>query len=348
MTEKNLQKPQERERERERRDCFIDAAKGLCVLAIIFVHSTFWSGWDYTPLFIKNISLLFDVPMFFFLTGCLLNIKPNIDIIKQISKIIMLFFIPVVVINLLSGHCVLKILVAPLFMSGAVVRILPAVGGSYWFAPVYVIALIYLLIITRNLNKFWQILTIALIPIYYIYSWFGDYSLKGNVFGVPIQMELFYIWLMLFGFLTYKLKTKITWIMLLLIGFISYIAFNHTIDGFFMQSYKFSVVKLPYFLSSFISIGLLMLLKKPICNLNSRFLEFLGNKALYFYLSQGISSSVLMDVAKHIHIHWSIKLLICYALNVSLSLVIGYFLCKISFEYYPKAKAFILNKIKAN
>lgn len=51
------------------RDLYIDYAKGLATLSIIFIHTAFWSGQFYIPAEVRVLSLLFDVPLFFALSG---------------------------------------------------------------------------------------------------------------------------------------------------------------------------------------------------------------------------------------------------------------------------------------
>ncbi len=52
-----------------KRDLYIDFAKGLATLSIIFIHTAFWSGQFYIPSEFRLISLLIDVPIFFALSG---------------------------------------------------------------------------------------------------------------------------------------------------------------------------------------------------------------------------------------------------------------------------------------
>jgi fucose 4-O-acetylase-like acetyltransferase len=47
------------------RDSFIDNARGVAVLSIIFIHTVFWSGYSYVPEWVRTISLFVDVPLFF-------------------------------------------------------------------------------------------------------------------------------------------------------------------------------------------------------------------------------------------------------------------------------------------
>lgn len=52
-----------------KRDLYIDFAKGFATLAIIFIHTVFWSGQFYVPTELRVLSLLIDVPLFFALSG---------------------------------------------------------------------------------------------------------------------------------------------------------------------------------------------------------------------------------------------------------------------------------------
>ena len=52
-----------------KRDLYIDYAKGLATLSIIFIHTAFWSGQFYIKTEFRVLSLLFDVPLFYALSG---------------------------------------------------------------------------------------------------------------------------------------------------------------------------------------------------------------------------------------------------------------------------------------
>ena len=52
-----------------KRDLYIDYAKGLATLSIVFIHTVFWSGQFYVSNEMRIFSLLFDVPIFFALSG---------------------------------------------------------------------------------------------------------------------------------------------------------------------------------------------------------------------------------------------------------------------------------------
>ncbi len=307
------------------RDHFIDCAKGLCILSVVFIHTVFWSG-SYIPVYVKNIALLFDIPVFFFLTGCLMSIKPNFNVFKQMAKIIMLFLTAAIVINFATGYCSLENIMQPIALSEFHIKVMPPISWAYWFVPVYLISVIYVIIIKDFLNKFWQFFILAAIPLYYVYSWFSQHVFTTKIFGVDLQLQLFYIWLMLLGFMTYKMKSKILWIMFIIISVSGLIIMNWQIEGFCLQNYKF-VVHLPYVIASLASLGFIMIFQKCFRN---NFLEFIGNKALYFYLTQAIGGAALFHVVPHIHLHWVFKMLICFGINLTITLLLGYLICLIT------------------
>ena len=51
------------------RDLYIDFAKGLATISIIFIHTAFWSGQLYIPAEVRVFSLVFDVALFYGLSG---------------------------------------------------------------------------------------------------------------------------------------------------------------------------------------------------------------------------------------------------------------------------------------
>ena len=51
------------------RDLYIDFAKGLATLSIIFIHTAFWSGQFYITTEVRVFSLVFDVALFYALSG---------------------------------------------------------------------------------------------------------------------------------------------------------------------------------------------------------------------------------------------------------------------------------------
>jgi len=59
------------------RDLYIDFAKGFATLSVIFIHTAFWSGQFYILPEIRVFSLVFDVALFYALSG--ITSGPNIE-----------------------------------------------------------------------------------------------------------------------------------------------------------------------------------------------------------------------------------------------------------------------------
>ena len=57
------------EQSRAERNSYIDFLRGIAALGIIAIHTAFWAGQSYTPAWFWNITLLLDVPFFFYLSG---------------------------------------------------------------------------------------------------------------------------------------------------------------------------------------------------------------------------------------------------------------------------------------
>lgn len=51
------------------RNTYIDMLRGIAALGVIAIHTAFWSGQSYTPIWFQSLTLLIDVPFFFFLSG---------------------------------------------------------------------------------------------------------------------------------------------------------------------------------------------------------------------------------------------------------------------------------------
>ena len=86
---------------KKNRNYYIDNIRGLATISVVFIHTVFWSGSSYVPEYMRNLSLLIDVPIFFLLTGMLMSVVKNINPIKQVTKLIFSFFILVLAYQIL-------------------------------------------------------------------------------------------------------------------------------------------------------------------------------------------------------------------------------------------------------
>lgn len=51
------------------RDRKIDLYRGIAAIGVISIHTAFWSGEGYVPQWFQSVTLLVDVPYFFFIAG---------------------------------------------------------------------------------------------------------------------------------------------------------------------------------------------------------------------------------------------------------------------------------------
>lgn len=71
----------------------IDILRGLAMVNIVLIHTAFWSGQQYIPYWFSNLTLLVDVPVFFFLAGSIsLSKYPFKSNLKNTVKVIFVYF----------------------------------------------------------------------------------------------------------------------------------------------------------------------------------------------------------------------------------------------------------------
>ena len=317
----------------QERDCYIDLVRGLCAVSVVFIHSVFWSGSSYVPNYMRNISLFFDVPVFFFLAGATINILGGREVkdlaIKQISKLIFYFFALVLSFQILFWNFDIQRLIQPLVLSRAHVPELRVISGSYWFVPTYCISILFAQIIYHQYPRI--IYPLFLLGGGYFFSqYFLNFHLKVSVLGQPFQNILFYVILVLLGYRFYSLKFKrVVWLLSsIAFGLIFYYLFwksNVAFSSYSLQKFKFPV-QLPYVCVSLAVICLILAFKTRIVASNclTRLITFLGRNAIFFYMSQGVSSSLIYKLIPVINLNWEFKLIILFAINCLLAMIIGY------------------------
>lgn len=308
------------------RDMHIDLMRGLCIIAVVLIHTVYHSGTSYTPKSLQNLVLLFDVPVFFFLTGCTISIHPKLDPFKQMLKFITLFFFVCLIGQLLTGSSSLESLLAPITLQSANIKYLKSIKYSYWFVPVYVVSLIYSTIILNYCKKYIRYILLFLIPIYYIYSFISGNVINTYILGYKLQIVLFYIWLILLGFTIYKhdkRKHKVAYILVFILS-IGYFIFSSVLGNLNLQKSKF-ILSFPYAFCSMASIALIMLVKDKFYN---KFLSKIGSNAIYYYISQGFGASILFYIVPHMHFARGGKLIVCFAINFLITLILGFIIFK--------------------
>ena len=267
------------------RDYALDILRGICVISIVLIHTTFWSGGSYVPQAVQSLSLLIDVPAFFFIAGASQAYAKQINPLPSIWKMIAYFGVAIALYDIYAwirtGELSFVATFSALTLHGFSTPLLPVLGGSYWFVPVFCVVGILGGIVLRYVRLRTGILAGlvglgALLTYTYVYA--GRAEFQGSFFGVGTQYLLFYTALFVLGFCFIKSSNRraysMTFILVGAIGFIATELFHKlglpagipSLSN--LQAHKFPP-SLPYILASCFSLGLLLFFYQYLskCNL---------------------------------------------------------------------------------
>lgn len=279
------------------------------------------------PDFMRNISLLVDVPFFFFLTGCVIY-KCGISsqfVLKQTLKISFSFTVLLILLELFFLDFNIERILKSVFFDEYVVPQCPVLPGSYWFVPVYIKSLFLCSILLIFLPKYYLIYS-GLLLLIIIYPDITSQKLNIYFLGTEISYIAFYSLFIIFGYKMYPLKNKFLFVLLFLISLIFFVYNMVFTLNFSLQNNKFPPTII-YFITQFISISLFMIYKRN--DIYFKFTNYFGKNALFLYMSQGISSSIIYNIVPYIKIFWFYKLIIVFFINIILSIIICYSYVKI-------------------
>lgn len=219
-------------------------------------------------------------------------------------------------------------------------------GGSYWFVPIFCVVAILCGLILMYLQSISLIVIFGFLLVY-VFAWIMNFNIKGQFLGVELQYIFFYAGLYLLGF--YFIARNLCAVKLALIlgglgfiGFLILVVLSNNSDIFTLQTYKFAP-QLPYVLASLFGLGVLLCIYRAfdvacervngahnkserLLRAISKALEFAGVNAIYFYIAQGFSSSLLLKIAPQFSMWWGIKLALCFCINLALCVVFVYIL----------------------
>ena len=175
----------------KRREKAIDFFRGIAILNIIFIHTVFVSGWNYVPDWVRNFSLLFDVPVFFFLAGWATTYSQSY--VKKIKRLIELyrkcayFIVVYCIVIFFVDRELFQIVHIPnyfLFVVTSPGNIWSDLLGSFWYLAVFfpVVGIFSIFLI----SKFDPLVIILFCIGALSCIWFKFYS---NILGLSV-----YIW----------------------------------------------------------------------------------------------------------------------------------------------------------
>lgn len=338
-----------------KRDLYIDFAKGFATLSIIFIHTVFWSGQYYVPTEMRVLSLLIDVPLFYALSG--LTSGANVE--KTLYRLLKLQITYMIFVTLLFfldylfkvfGLNVFGLQWMKDFYSTFGTKYVPnnisefpqwqnlgnwylhqytnadtfpVVMGSFWYLKVYFILTLFGVLIlrffARHINWFIAVcfgltLLFNLLPHYYPSGQVGYVSLYLGVFLLAHQIK------------GKKIPSKIIPYLYAILALIFIFLFwNFGQDLFLkMNKAKFPPKLLYIFWSSFSLLTLFVLYNRLKIEKNN-FVTYIGKNAIFYYFAQGMSSSLVYFIVVPFqdNFHWALFLIIIYAINIVLAVIIA-------------------------
>ena len=311
----------------------LDFYRGFAILWILVIHSCFCSGYSYVPEYVRNLSLLIDVPLFIFLSGMTYhysdNIEKNIKSIVKLYLYYVLFLLIYIIFGLLfyrSSFHFSNIL--PMFFFKFDSK-LPFIvfGYSMWFMPMYMLVSLLGSFIIQNRSIDLK----KLLFIFILYGLFLYYfSFK------TLSMIFLYLLIYLFGYFAFdkKLSMKRFIIIICISLFINIIFEPHWIYGFHnMQQAKFNY-DLAYLFYSLLSIFVVWLLYSKF-DFHNRYISSIGKGSFIIYLLQGISSSIIYKILPFFHLWWPFKLLWMIIINISICLIL-FVIFQYIYRWYDK------------
>ena len=348
-----------------KRDLYIDCAKGLATLSIVFIHTVFWSGQFYVSNEIRIFSLLFDVPIFFALSG--LTSSGNLDkTFRRLLKLQIIYMIFVTGLfffdretyqnffltfgskyteNSLSQPFDFKVLGNWWLHQYGTCDVFPVVMGSFWYLKTYYIVTFFGVITLRFFSKYiWWIVGFCVVFIF-VFNFNPDFYPTGQVGYTVFYLMVFLV--------AYQLKNKklTNSQVLLLIGFVVLslvgMFWNYGTNIFYKLNKQKFPPKIPYIVWSFVSLAMVFIFYNRLKIQKVNLLSYIGQNAIFFYFAQGISSSLVyffIPVFRE-NLHWFVLMILIYGLNVLLAVIIAKFLKKVD-EQGWKILNLLAGKIK--
>lgn len=343
------------------RDLYIDFAKGLATLSVIFIHTTFWSGQFYIPTEVRVFSLVFDVALFYALSG--ITSGGNVEktfyrLLKlQITYMIFVTFLffadwlfkvfGLLVFDLSwlqdfystfgSKYTPQSISMQPQWQnlgnwylhSYSNADTFPVVMGSFWYLKVYfILSLLSVLIVRFFPNHIRWFIGLCLV-LTLIFNIFPQYYPSGQVGYVA-----FYLAIVLFAQQMRGKKIPIHYIpvvygaVFLALGLMFWYYGGEIFYKINKQKFP---PRIPYIVWTFFSLATLFVLYNRLKITKDNFVNYIGKNAIFFYFGQGISSSLVyfLVVPLKDHMHWVLLMILVYIANVILAVIIAEFLKKV-------------------
>ena len=319
---------------------YIDFLKGIAAIGIIGIHTAFWGGESYVAVWFKNMTLLLDVPFFFYLSGWGSSLhRSNIERTSKGLGTVWckwLYFV-----SALALFCLVSRWLPYSFAGVTSVRDLvnnymfnvsfagfPVVSGSVWFMQHYCVVVfintfIMCLIQDREDEKHIRIMYMVLLAVAFIWICYGKYAL-----GIDWRYFLFYSFFWMMGrnqMGTVRIRKHFIFCWVLIIIGVFFASYLQELPVYDIQTAKFPPT-VKYGLVSLLSILIVKHIEPYVVHMN-RWIKHIGCNAIFYYFSQGIGSSLNYYVIPLVPTdNWLLKFLVTFLVNVIITTVIAEFM----------------------
>lgn len=340
---------------RMNRDLYIDFAKGLATLSIIFIHTAFWSGQFYIPAEVRVFSLVFDVALFYALSG----ITSGANIEKTFYRLLKLQITYMIFVTFLffldyffkvfglsffslewlqnfystfgSKYSTTSISEYPQWQNlgnwylhqYTNADTFPVVMGSFWYLKVYFILTVFGVLILRFFPKHinWFIgLCIALTLLFNI---FPQYYPTGQAGYVAFYLAVFLVGNRMRG--KRISNTMVPVLYVCVAGALLWMFWYYGNEIFYKINKNKFPPQIPYIIWAQFSLVTLFVLYNRLKITRENFITYIGKNAIFFYFAQGISSSLVyfLVVPLKENMPWWLLMMIIYGINIALAFIIS-------------------------
>ncbi|WP_294208923.1 acyltransferase family protein [uncultured Chryseobacterium sp.] len=338
-----------------KRDLYIDFAKGLATLSIIFIHTAFWSGQFYIPAEVRVLSLVFDVALFYALSG----ITSGNNIEKTFYRLLKLQITYMIFVTLLffadyffkvfglsffseewlrqfystfgSKYAATAISAEPQWQTlgnwylhqYTNADTFPVVMGSFWYLKVYFILTVFGVLILRFFPKHinWFIAICVILTL--LFNFLPFYYPTGQVGYVSFYLAVFLIGNRMKG---KKISPGMIPLLYLAVGVLLMVMFwFYGNDIFYKINRNKFPPKIPYIIWTLFSLVTLFTLYNRLKVTKENFITYIGKNAIFFYFAQGLSSSIVYFIVVSINgkMPWWIMMILIYGINIILASLIA-------------------------
>lgn len=292
------------------RNHYIDFVKGLATFSVVLIHCAWWSGTSYVPSAFAELTLLVDVPIFFFLSG----MTAGLDLERTFKRLVRLQFSFLVYCALLAfliwtcrrlGMSTVKVDYSLLlnWLGHNYVHSppFPVAIASMWFLQIYMLVTLLGtgLLGLLALRERWALFCILTLNVVLVFVLKAEQS-------AALQMTLFYGLIYVAGHLLKNVELSFRHLIALwapLTIALCGISLAFPSSGFFqLQRHKFPP-DLIYLLYSCWSLSLVLFFKTRLTP-SETVVTYVGRNAIYFYFAQGISSSILVFLVPRVQGLW--------------------------------------------